>query len=68
MFWLHCISIVILLYNMYLHDESGDVDAYGVAQTMSQLPILLSNYMPEDVYNMDETGWYFITYSNKTLA
>jgi hypothetical protein len=32
------------------------------------LPILLSNYEPKDVYNMDETGLYFRAHHNKTLA
>ena len=53
---------------MYLHGESGDADADGVAQAISQLPILLSNYEPEDVYNMDEIGLYFRAHPNKTLA
>ena len=41
---------------MYLHGESGDIDADGVAQAMSQLPILLLDYVLEDVYNMNEIG------------
>ena len=53
---------------MYLHGESGDVDANGVAHAISQLPILLSAYEPGDVYNMDETGLYFRAHPNKTLA
>ena len=28
----------------------------------------MSNYAPEDVYNMDETGLYFKVHPNKTLA
>ena len=35
---------------------------------MTQLPILLSDYVPEDVYNMDETELNFKAHSNKTLA
>ena len=41
---------------MYLHGGSGDIDADGVAQAMSQLPILLLDYVLEDVYNMNEIG------------
>ena len=56
------------MYKVYLLGESGDVDADGVVQAMSQLPILLSDYVPKDVYNMDETGLYFSPHPNKTLA
>jgi hypothetical protein len=53
---------------VYLHGESGDANVDGVAQAISQLPIRLSNYEPEDVYNMDETGLYFRAHPNKTLT
>ena len=35
---------------------------------MSQLSILLSNYVLEDVYNMDESELYFKAHPNKILA
>ncbi len=53
---------------MYLHGESGDANANGVAHAIGQLPILLSAYEPGDVYNMDETGLSFRAHPNKTLA
>ena len=53
---------------MYLHNESDDVDPNGVAQLMSHFLIILSNYVAQDVYNMDDTGLYFKANRNKTLA
>jgi hypothetical protein len=45
---------------VYLHGESGDVNADEVAQAISQFPKKkLSVYEPGDVYNMNETGLYF---------
>ena len=50
--------VYIVLYKVYLQSESGDVDVDGVAQSMSQLPILLLDYVQEDVYSMDEIRLY----------
>ena len=44
------------------------MNADEVAQAISQLPIFLSNYELEDVYNMDETILYFRASPNKTLG
>ena len=52
---------------MYLHSESGDANADGVAQAMSQLLVIFSNYVPEDIYNKDEIV-FFRAHLNKILA
>ena len=47
--------------------ESGDVDNGIVADWKQKLPSLLDGYEPRDVYNMDETGFFFRSTANKTL-
>ena len=36
-----------------------DVDVDAITQLMNQLSFLLSNYVHEDVYNMNEIRFYF---------
>ena len=51
-----------------MHGESGDADVEGVAHALRAMPILIAEYAPEDVYNMDETGLYYKAQPSKTLA
>jgi hypothetical protein len=45
---------------VYLHGESENVCNSGVLQDLNQLPILLWNYKPKDIYNMEEMGLLYI--------
>ena len=55
-------------YNVYMHGESGDVDGKGVVEALSKMPVLIAEYAPKDVYNMDEIGLFYKARPHKTLA
>jgi len=42
-----------------LHGEAADVDLIAVADDIAKLQEEISNYHPENVYSMDETGLNF---------
>ena len=44
-----------------MHCESRDADGEEIARALRAMPILIAEYAPEDVYNMDETGLYYKT-------
>lgn len=48
--------------------ESAAVDTEKCDTWKSELPTLLENYRPEDIFNADETGLFFKCLPNKTLA
>ena len=45
-----------------------DVDVDAITQLMNQLSFLLSNYVHEDVYNMNEIRFYFKAHPKKRLT
>ena len=51
-----------------MHCESGDADGEGIACALRAMLILIAEYAPEDLYNMDETRLYYKAQPNKTLA
>ncbi|KAJ6636929.1 Tigger transposable element-derived protein 4 [Pseudolycoriella hygida] len=48
--------------------ESTDVDKEAVNDWYKQLPNILKDFEPDDIFNMDETGLFFKCLPNKTLA
>ena len=47
--------------------EKADVDIAVVEDWKEKLPTLLEGYNPCDIFNMDETGLFFLTTEDKTL-
>jgi len=52
----------------WLHGEAADVDLIGVADGIAKLREEISNYPPEHVYNMDETGLNFYLLPRQTYV
>ncbi|XP_035673006.1 tigger transposable element-derived protein 4-like [Branchiostoma floridae] len=48
--------------------ESAGVDSTVVEDWKEKLPHITAGYAPEDIYNMDESGLFYRTTTNKTLA
>lgn len=48
--------------------ESADVDEKAVDEWFQQLPHILRDYEPEDIFNVDETGLFYKLLPAKTLA
>jgi hypothetical protein len=42
-----------------LHGEAAAANETGVALSVTELPKILENYSPENVFNMDEAGLFF---------
>ena len=51
------------VFSVRLHGEAGGADQQGVARAQRELPGIIEKYRPEDVFNIDETG--FIQTSSK---
>lgn len=45
--------------------ESADVDMEAVNEWYQQLPNILTNYEPEDIFNLDETGLFLSVFQTK---
>jgi hypothetical protein len=50
------------------HGQSADVDLAGVERAVSELPAIINEYEPKDVFNFNETGLYYRTWPTRTLA
>ncbi|GBL79148.1 hypothetical protein AVEN_92395-1 [Araneus ventricosus] len=48
--------------------ESASADASSCEEWLSELSSLLKNYKTDDVFNADETGFFFQCLHNKTAA
>ncbi|XP_042148759.1 tigger transposable element-derived protein 6-like, partial [Ixodes scapularis] len=51
-----------------IHGESGSVDTAAVASARKQLAEFLAQYSPDDIYNFDETGFFYKLGPSSTLA
>lgn len=58
----HCIS------SHRIHGESGSVSASAVTTSQEQLRTALAGYPPDDIYNFDETGFFYKLGPSSTLA
>ena len=47
--------------------ERGDVDTTTVYDWRKSLPALCEGYRPEDIFNMDETGLFFVKRPTKVF-
>ena len=47
-----------------LHGEAGEVDHDQIKARIDEIRKQLESYDPENIYNWDETGLYFKTYSS----
>ena len=54
--WLFKFKQAFNIRRVRLHGEGADADMRGVAITRAQLPPLLCDIDPENIYNFDETG------------
>ncbi|XP_053955719.1 tigger transposable element-derived protein 6-like [Anastrepha ludens] len=48
-----------------VYGEAADVNQDGVEQFRTKLPSLLTGYKPQDIYNADESGLFFVPYLTK---
>ena len=51
-----------------LHGEEGSADKQWVSVSKAVLPVLLRDTPPEDIWNGDETGYFFRALPSRTLA
>jgi hypothetical protein len=51
-----------------LAGESAAVDSKSTEVWLERLPALLEGYNPHDIYNADETGFFFSVLPDRTLA
>ena len=47
------------IHQVKLHGEGASVDLAAVSEALPQLQNICSNYPPERIYNMDETGLFY---------
>ena len=52
----------------FISGEAGDVHEETVDSWKERLPELLQGYAPENIWNMDETGYFFRALPNKSLS
>jgi hypothetical protein len=57
--WLYRFKQRCGLVTRVLHGEAAAANETGVALSVTELPKILENYSPENVFNMDEAGLFF---------
>jgi hypothetical protein len=50
------------------HGESGSADFTVIELAMSELKNVITQYDPSDVFNMDQSGWYYRMDPDETIA
>src|SRR5438046_6851406 len=51
-----------------IHGESGDAQMAGTEERVAEIKAKIASYSLEDVYNMDETAYFYNLAPNKTIA
>ena len=51
-----------------IHGESGDAQMQGIEDRITELQVKIASYALKDVYNMDETAYFYNLAPDKTIA
>jgi hypothetical protein len=51
-----------------IHGESGDAQMDNIEDQINEIKAKIASYSPEDVYNMDETAYFYNLAPDKTIA
>ena len=56
--WLHLFKKTFGFQGFRIHGESGEVDRVQLGNVLPDLRQMLQTYNPDDIFNMDETGFF----------